>query len=87
MFRAMDKWIDIATAPRDGSRVLLFCPTKHEPDCVRSGWWSANFQGWFEDGGLTQRLTGPDGEEPAFWMPQPAPPVVDTKARPQPVEA
>ena len=75
----MTGWRLIDTAPKDGTRVLVFCPV--------TGWSSArhqiavseysHFLGWaLADTGANAEDADLDGE-PSHWMPLPAPP--DTK--------
>ena len=63
-------WRDIATAPRDGTRVLLLIPYTHP---------EADIGMWKGDHGLDGcfRFSGDDGPDdinPTHWMPLPEPP-------------
>lgn len=75
-------WRDIASAPKDGTAVLLFHKGAMEPDYVtvaeyvtfetsehhyRSGWCSADAGQYGDDSGVP----------PTHWMPLPAPPQED----------
>lgn len=59
-------WQPMETAPKDGSRVLLFSPT--ESDYVRVGWWSAIYKEWMSHQSCTLFTHA------THWMPLPAPP-------------
>lgn len=68
-----DEWQDIATAPKDGTELLLYgvcwdrkLRGKYSPD-INVGWFSTNGE-W-----LTRSLV--EGITPTHWMPLPSPPI------------
>jgi hypothetical protein len=68
----MTDWQPIATAPKDGTPVLLRC---------RHGGYDADYviEGWYEMGAFDRRWYEAFGEnplnpQPTHWMPLPAPP-------------
>jgi hypothetical protein len=65
-------WRSMDDAPRDGTRVLLFSPTKAFPGAVIVGWYGASGKAWFSEPGMWQRA-------PVAWMPLPAAPAPDAK--------
>jgi hypothetical protein len=82
MVEAMVGWRPIETAPKDGTYVLLFFPSRPISDTftgiVRSGCWGYvedddDSDGWYEhpEDDMTQRAG--DGL-PTHWMPLPDPP-------------
>jgi hypothetical protein len=60
-------WQPIATAPRDGTGILLWQPGIDEPHVGR--WSRPPYQEWWGD------AWAPPGCQPTHWMPLPAPPV------------
>lgn len=64
-----DEWQDIATAPRDGATVLLWC-------VVESGGWAQT--GYFEHNesyaGWLDSYEGVGLADPTHWRPLPEPP-------------
>lgn len=76
-----DGWRPIATAPRDGTDVLLWVPaSKWGPACAVVGnsgrvtWHVSNIDGHDWEGPL-------DGALPTHWMPLPAPPASEEGER------
>lgn len=72
-------WRPIETAPRDGTKVLLYCPTRG----VVGGRWSDNRYAktprpyWSND---LERLYGVQAtrfDQPTHWLPLPDPPTPD----------
>lgn len=61
---AMSEWRDIASAPKDGTAVLLLSPKWRNPSV---GWWLETFGGWHS-------FPGSYGMKPTHWMPLPLPP-------------
>jgi hypothetical protein len=75
---ALREWQPIATAPKDGSMVLLYpsgCWTEDE-DCGEVGFWDTDFNEWGRAGDVAEDYDGP-----THWMPLPAPPSTE---EPQP---
>jgi len=67
----MGEWRDIATAPRDGTPIIL--ARAGGGWWPRSGWWSQTFSQWVvreNDEGATSLLL-----DPTHWQPLPGPPV------------
>ena len=64
-------WMPIASAPKDGADVLLFCDRVHIGDYL-PGVYEWNAGAWWIEGG---QITG----NPTHWMPLPQPPIHDTK--------
>ena len=64
-------WKPIASAPKDGADVLLFCDRVHIGDYL-PGVYEWNAGAWWIEGG---QITG----NPTHWMPLPPPPIHDTK--------
>lgn len=62
-----DEWQDIATAPRDGTRVLLW-PTDVYGKPATSGSYASAHSKWFE------ACDGISVLHPTKWMPMPEPP-------------
>jgi hypothetical protein len=62
---AKERWLPIATAPKDGTRVLLFNPDEPPYQCV--GCWLNNTTG----GGW---VSSEWDVEPSHWQPLPPPP-------------
>ena len=65
---AVEQWHPIETAPRDGSKFLVWCPKSELSMMQANG--PVNSETW--------SLTGPSwiAPEPTHWMPLPAPPAV-----------
>jgi hypothetical protein len=73
----MSEWQPIETAPRDGTRVWLFCPWDR---WVGSAAWRQNVyhngeEAWSEDDGESAVL---GHDPPTHWMPLPKPPVTSS---------
>lgn len=70
----MTGWQDIATAPKDGTRVLLFSPDSKYGLFI--GWWCENNidpeGAWWPD---DEDAPYPIDADPTKWQPLPAPPV------------
>jgi uncharacterized protein DUF551 len=71
----MSEWRDISTAPKDGTRILIFeAPDAFNPDgVIVSCWWYANdtyTAGGYWNGGRGTLRTF----LPTHWMPLPAAP-------------
>ncbi len=69
----MSVWLTIDTAPKDGTRVILF----HKPEMIGIGYWGRNGHynplGWLthsSSGGYINHI-----DQPTHWMPLPPPPV------------
>ncbi len=62
-----DGWRDIATAPKDGTPILVYCPFQ-SPNCVVVKWRDVR-QGW-----VNASSFGLITSEPTHWMPLPPPP-------------
>ncbi|GEM_PF-2736771 len=63
---AVSAWQDIASAPRDGTEVLVLI----RPKVIRLGWYfvrSSRTEGWCDENGRAIK--------PTHWQPQPTPPV------------
>jgi hypothetical protein len=71
----MSMWKDIATAPKDGTRVMLWVPISDGPEkgsqnpdlCLVLSSWIPQDQEW--DSGIVW-----EDDQPTHWMPLPAPP-------------
>lgn len=61
----MSEWLDIESAPRDGTRVLLF--RRRWAENMAVGWYSRDWSCW-----LT--VNGTEFPEPTEWRPTPEPP-------------
>lgn len=61
------EWLPISTAPKDGTRVLLYRANWQEPNSV--GWYSSNNEGWMIAGTGAPAWLGA-----THWMPLPPPP-------------
>lgn len=69
-------WQDISTAPKDGTRVLLFYPSVYEDDQQAVGWYERDLRDgprWMD------HADAKDYEQPTHWMPRPAPPALTEK--------
>jgi hypothetical protein len=74
----MSEWLPIETAPRDGTGVLLFFPSRYGDHIVISGFWGGTDEpdpepGWYHRECDSNKLTG-WGDEPTHWMLMPEPP-------------
>jgi hypothetical protein len=67
--RQGEGWQDIATAPKDGSHVLLFWQEVSRWPVV--GWWFAPWDQWRAGNYYCGKTMG----KPTHWMPLPAPPI------------
>jgi hypothetical protein len=74
--KAMSEWQDIASAPKDGTPILIFVPGSAQE--VKEAWWALQYEG---GPGYWSTPTGPAGrgyvilpEAPTHWMPLPEPP-------------
>lgn len=66
-----NEWQPIETAPRDGTAVLLYCPTFYFGPGVYLGWWEGTHFECCTEG----QTLGPYSDNGAtHWMPLPAPP-------------
>jgi hypothetical protein len=76
----VSEWRPIATAPKDGTRVLIA-----DSENVESGRWSAAFTlhsmrtitipaGWDDDRYDAAHTFEREGKQPTHWMPLPEPP-------------
>jgi hypothetical protein len=66
---AVSGWQPIETAPKDGSRLWLYWPTRNETDRQSVGWWHESVHGcWWMDPADTE------SEGPTHWRELPAPP-------------
>lgn len=63
----MSEWQPIETAPKDGTRVLLF--RRGWAESVSVGWWGGLWETWNVAGGITSEFV-----HPTHWMPIPEPP-------------
>jgi hypothetical protein len=70
---ALVEWQPIESAPRDGTRILTWCP--QSTDFTRK----LNIN-WFKDG-VWQKNANSLGHVPTHWMPLPAPPQPFTDAQ------
>jgi hypothetical protein len=78
-----DHWQPIVTAPRDGSRVLLwYPPTREDAGVAAEGFFDALFDGvWMVSRGsshIDRRV-----RKPTHWMPMPDGPVMSGKVKPK----
>lgn len=77
-------WRPIATAPRDGTRIIGAAFGRYGFLC--RVWWQPEFAGWISgarqmllaegytfEGGGTSRLHSPEERRPTHWLPCPAP--------------
>jgi hypothetical protein len=64
------KWLPIASAPKDGTRILLGRTGWAEPMCA--GWWNTHYDEWWSVGCASAFL------EVTQWMPLPPAPEVGT---------
>lgn len=72
--KAGDGWLDISTAPKDGTPILMGFPAEGEkPGAVFDGWWDRESGGWvdgdtdnYDDLRVYRHIT--------HWQPLPAPP-------------
>jgi hypothetical protein len=71
------EWMPIETAPRDASRILIYCPRTSRQ--VQEVWWSIPYEG--SPAGYWSTPVGPTGrgyiilpEAATHWMPLPPPP-------------
>lgn len=64
------EWQPIETAPRDGTRIFVYCPKLNEPKetIVAYSMEDTIFPWREDDGALLQR------DQPTHWMPLPNPP-------------
>ena len=70
--RALTAWRDIADAPKDGTRILLYTPADEE-----TGWLAFCAESHFDQNGELNTVDAPqwqDGLEPTHWQPLPEPP-------------
>lgn len=75
-------WQPIATAPRDATRVLVFCPSRHPPTReVFEAWWAIPYESaplergwWAYDGDKTMLSHDVHGIGATHWRPLPDPP-------------
>jgi len=65
MDRSTD-WQPIETAPKDGTRILLFHPDRHEELQIMIGKWHAGHELWENEGVFSCGMT--------HWKPLPLPP-------------
>lgn len=65
-------WMPIESAPRDGTRMIVFCPTENDQYVINIAHWQSNTEKWHN--GLWGVLY-----EPTHWMPLPAAPKMDGK--------
>lgn len=81
----MSKWQPIETAPKDGTSVLLWFPSRQgyvgRQDCVPCHW-----SEW--GGGVWENATSGhmQSDTPTHWMPLPAPPQPKAPPRPMPLD-
>ncbi len=68
-----DGWRDIESAPKDGTRILLFA-TKWSSDPIFTAHWSCFRDSPEKDNWLDDRGSFMDHREPSHWMPIPSPP-------------
>jgi hypothetical protein len=68
-FSLRPEWQPIESAPKDGTRLWLFFPTRDEDDQQQVGWWHDTISGayWVNH-------ADSDMPEPSHWRPLPAPP-------------
>lgn len=74
--KALSSWVDgwrpIATAPRDGTFILLGCATWERPEL---GQWSLPTAYWSTDGGSYEdgetASTSDEVDSPTYWQPLP----------------
>lgn len=73
----MSEWQPIETAPRDASRILIYCPRSNRAK-VMEAWWALEYEG---GPGYWSTPPGPAGrgyiilpEAVTHWMPLPPPP-------------
>ena len=59
------QWQPIKTAPKDGTRIRLFCPDNGQWE----SWWVEDGEEWFADGQGFELVP-----YPTHWQPLPAPP-------------
>ena len=72
-------WQPIATAPRDGTPVLLFCPDATEPSTIIAAFWEFENDPdpptWYE---FWNDVAPALDVVPTHWQPLPAPPEAET---------
>ncbi len=64
----VSEWQDISTAPRDGTKLLIW-----ERGRIFAAWWEDEYvwaKGWIDDYNRSDTYTF----EPSHWMPLPSPP-------------
>jgi hypothetical protein len=66
-------WQPIETAPRDGTRILVYDPSESEGGPVLAAYWSDSV--WWQDAWMVWDCRS-DGWQvsPTHWMPLPSPP-------------
>lgn len=64
-------WKLIESAPRDGSRILVFVPVEAEWDGVMTAKWCETYDCWWGDPNEASEYD-PDALEPTHWMSLPA---------------
>ena len=72
----MTDWQPMETAPRDGTRILVFTPGEKEWDGVMTAKWCKTYNCWWGDPNEASEYD-PDSLEPTLWMPTPALPARD----------
>jgi len=85
-------WQPIETAPRDATRILIYCPAASPPAReVFEAWWRSPWDGaplkqcwWCYDGNKTMLSADVHGVGATHWMPLPDPP---SGAAPEPGKA
>lgn len=78
----MKEWQPIETAPRDATRVLVFCPTNDPPAReVFEAWWAIPYESapldrgwWCYDGNKVMCSADVHSVGATHWMPLPDPP-------------
>ena len=70
----MSEWQPIETAPKDGTRVVLFQPKNDGKGYIACASWDSYWQ-WVERGAdYATELTGVGELHPTHWQPLPEPP-------------
>lgn len=72
----VDAWQPIKTAPKDGTRIVLYA-AQWTDDGVTLGEWSERIGCWSADAGCMEdgpAMTSDVLDGPTHWMPVPAPP-------------
>jgi hypothetical protein len=90
----MNRWLPIATAPRDSTRVLVFCPTDDPPRrVIFEAWWAIPYEAaplergwWCYDGNKTMLSADVHRRGATYWMPLPDPPLSDVSEPLQEIE-